>query len=330
MAIYHLTAKTGSRNGGQSAKAKADYIQREGRYSRDREEVLHTQSGHLPEWAERPADYWDGADLYERANGRLFKEIEFALPVELTLDQQRELVDEFARHLTEGERLPYTLAIHAGNGENPHCHLMISERKNDGIERPADQWFKRYNGKQPERGGAQKSESLKPKAWLEQTREAWSHYANRALEQAGHEAHIDHRTLEAQGIELPGDQKCDIYIGSIGDAASLVAAKLCTDLRSDGVSAQFDVAGRSVKAQMKYADKLGARFTCVIGDDDIAKGEVLVKNMENGEKTAFSIENFSDEFSSALVQAAANAFADSINDGDLNAADISNLFGGLR
>lgn len=205
MAIYHLTAKTGSRNGGQSAKAKADYIQREGRYSRDRDEVLHTQSGHLPEWAERPADYWDAADLYERANGRLFKEVEFALPVELTLDQQRELVDEFARHLTEGERLPYTLAIHTGNGENPHCHLMISERKNDGIERPADQWFKRYNGKQPERGGAQKSESLKPKAWLEQTREAWSHYANRALEQAGHEARIDHRTLEAQGIErLPG------------------------------------------------------------------------------------------------------------------------------
>lgn len=108
MAIYHLTAKTGSRNGGQSAKAKADYIQREGRYSRDRAEVLHTQSGHLPEWAERPADYWDAADLYERANGRLFKEVEFALPVELTLDQQRELVDEFARHLTEGERLPYT------------------------------------------------------------------------------------------------------------------------------------------------------------------------------------------------------------------------------
>ena len=135
--------------------------------------------------------------------------------------------------------------------------------------------------------------------------------------------------IEAQGIELPGDQRCDIYIGSIGDAASLVAAKLCTDLRSDGVSAQFDVAGRSVKAQMKYADKLGARFTCVIGDDDIAKGEVTVKNMENGEKTAFLIESFSDEFSSALIQSAASAFADSISDGDFDAADISNLFGGL-
>ena len=205
MAIYHLTAKTGSRNGGQSAKAKADYIQREGRYSRDRDEVLHTQSGHLPEWAERPADYWDAADLYERANGRLFKEVEFALPVELTLDQQKALASEFAQHLTGAERLPYTLAIHAGGGENPHCHLMISERINDGIERPAAQWFKRYNGKTPEKGGAQKTEALKPKAWLEQTREAWADHANRALERAGHDARIDHRTLEAQGIErLPG------------------------------------------------------------------------------------------------------------------------------
>lgn len=135
MAIYHLTAKTGSRSGGQSARAKADYIQREGKYARDMDEVLHAESGHMPEFVERPADYWDAADLYERANGRLFKEVEFALPVELTLDQQKALASEFAQHLTGAERLPYTLAIHAGGGENPHCHLMISERINDGIER---------------------------------------------------------------------------------------------------------------------------------------------------------------------------------------------------
>lgn len=135
MAIYHLTAKTGSRSGGQSARAKADYIQREGKYARDMDEVLHAESGHMPEFVERPADYWDAADLYERANGRLFKEVEFALPVELTLDQQKALASEFAQPLTGAERLPYTLAIHAGGGENPHCHLMISERINDGIER---------------------------------------------------------------------------------------------------------------------------------------------------------------------------------------------------
>ena len=205
MAIYHLTAKTGSRSGGQSARAKADYIQREGKYARDMDEVLHAESGHMPEFVERPADYWDAADLYERANGRLFKEVEFALPVELTLDQQKALASEFAQHLTGAERLPYTLAIHAGGGENPPCHLMISERINDGIERPAAQWFKRYNGKTPEKSGAQKTEALKPKAWLEQTREAWADHANRALERAGHDARIDHRTLEAQGIErLPG------------------------------------------------------------------------------------------------------------------------------
>lgn len=61
MAIYHLTAKTGSRSGGQSARAKADYIQREGKYARDMDEVLHAESGHMPEFVERPADYWDAA-----------------------------------------------------------------------------------------------------------------------------------------------------------------------------------------------------------------------------------------------------------------------------
>jgi hypothetical protein len=119
MAIFHLAAKTGSRGGGQSAKAKADYIQREGKYARDKDEVLHTQSGNMPSWAAGAAEvsnYWDAADLYERANGRLFKEVEFALPIELTLDQQRVLVDDFAKYLTEVERLPYTLAIHKGGG----------------------------------------------------------------------------------------------------------------------------------------------------------------------------------------------------------------------
>ena len=137
-------------------------------------------------------------------------------------------------------------------------------------------------------------------------------------------------TMEKQNCDFLQPRKCDLYIAPMDDAALEKAMLIARDLREYGYWVEYDVIGRGLKAQMKYADKLGARFTCVIGDDDIAKGEVTVKNMENGEKTAFSIENFSDEFSSALVQAAANAFADSINDGDLTAADISNLFGGLR
>ena len=188
-AIYHPNARTSSRSKGQSARAAVAYIQRTAEYSRDQDradELLYTESGHMPAWAEAdPTDYWNAADLYERTNGRLFKRLEFALPVALTAD----------------EHLPYTLAIHAGAGTNPHCHLLISERTNDGLERSPEQWFSRYNAAAPEQGGARKTEALKPKAWLAATREAWAEQANAALEEAGLEVRIDHRSLAAQGIE---------------------------------------------------------------------------------------------------------------------------------
>lgn len=199
MAIYHLHASTGSRKGGQSAAAKSDYIRREGKYTRDPNEVLATGDGNMPNFAaDHPADYWKAADDFERANGRLFKEVEFALPRELTLEQQQNLVNQFAAELTDGECLPFSYAIHRGNDTNPHCHLMISERRNDGIDRDASQWFKRLNRKEPERGGAEKTESLKPEAWLADTRERWSQRANEALEQHGHKARIDHRSHAAR------------------------------------------------------------------------------------------------------------------------------------
>lgn len=202
MAIYHLTVKTGSRQGGQSAAAKVDYIEREGKYRRDPTEVLHSESGNMPAFAQQDhRAYWQAADLYERANGRLFKEVEFALPVELSLDQQRQLAHDFAQHLTGEHRLPYTLAIHRGDGTNPHCHLVISERQTDEHQRTAAQHFARYNAKSPDQGGARKTDALKPKEWLAQVRADWAERANAALERAGHAERIDHRSLEAQGID---------------------------------------------------------------------------------------------------------------------------------
>ena len=111
----------------------------------------------------------EAADEHERANGRLFREVEFALPTELTRSERLEAAREFAHFLTDRERLPYTLAIHRGRGENPHCHLVISERSNDGLERTAETWFKRYNGKAPEQGGARKCPTSS-KEWLPFTR----------------------------------------------------------------------------------------------------------------------------------------------------------------
>ena len=152
----------------------------------------------MPEWAEGdPHAYWEAADLHERANGRLFREVMFALPAELTGPDRVEAAREFAHFLTEGKRLPYTLAIHRGGKENPHCHLVISERSNDGVERGAAGWFKRYNAKVPGQGGARKC-STSSREWLKSTREAWAEHANRALERAGSGERVDHRTLAAQ------------------------------------------------------------------------------------------------------------------------------------
>ena len=160
MAVFHLKVSVGSRAGGQLARAKADYIEREGRYERDREELEHRESDNMPEWAkEDPRSYWEAADEHERANGSLFREIQFALPRELNEQERRELASGFARRLTEGERLPYTLAIHRGgpDGENPHAHLMVSERGLDGHERSREQWFRRYNRRPRRRGGRRRA-----------------------------------------------------------------------------------------------------------------------------------------------------------------------------
>ena len=198
MAVFHLKVSVGSREGGQSARAKADYIEREGRYEPDREELEHRESGNMPEWAkDDPRSYWEAADEYERANGSLYREIQFALPRELNEQERRELASGFARRLTEGERLPYTLAIHRGgpDGGNPHAHLMVSERGLDGHERSREQWFRRYNAKAPEKGGAKKSRTMMSREWVKDTREAWAREANEALERAGREERVDHRSL---------------------------------------------------------------------------------------------------------------------------------------
>ena len=192
MAVYHLKVGFGSRAGGQSARAKNEYIEREGRYAADgeerEEEREHVEHGHMPAWAQDdPHAYWQAADAHERANGRLYSEVQFALPHELDASGRRALAGAFAAQVCGVERLPYTLALHRGgqDGGNPHAHLMFSERGNDGIARSAEQWFKRHNPKAPAQGGARKSRAAKAGDWLDTTRQAWEQTANRALEQAG-------------------------------------------------------------------------------------------------------------------------------------------------
>lgn len=135
--------------------------------------------------------------------------------------------------------------------------------------------------------------------------------------------------MEAEGCEMPEDKTCDLYIASIGDNASLKAAALCADLRSEGIAAQFDIAGRSVKAQMKYANKINAKYTCVIGDDDIEKGEVNVKNMDSGETQSVKLDNLTDSFESILVQSAAHDLYGTIGE-NVEGIDLNSLLGGSK
>ena len=211
MAINHINAKVGSRSTGQSAAAKFAYICREGRYSEDRpdvenRELVYAESQMMPAWAEEnPALYWQSADLYERANGRLFQQVEFALPRELSREAQIELAQMFALEISNTKHgfLPYTLAIHAGKGENPHAHLMMSERVIDGYERTPETWFKRAatGDKSAELGGAKKTDAFQAKEWIGELRETWAVRANQMLAEHGREERIDHRSHAERGLD---------------------------------------------------------------------------------------------------------------------------------
>ena len=89
--------------------------------------------------------------------------------------------------------------------------------------------------------------------------------------------------MEKSGCPLPEPKGCDIYLGSMGEKASMKAAQITAMLRSEGFNAQSDVVGRSVKAQMKYADKISAAYSCIIGDNELENGIVNVKKMATGE-----------------------------------------------
>ncbi len=202
MANYHLHVSVGNKAKGASASSKSEYITRTGEYEMDAQEVAYTRTGNLPSWAESFKAFWKSVDANERANGVVYREVEVSIPRELNPREQRELVETFAEDLTRAERLPYTMAIHKGGGDNPHAHIMICERGDDGLERGEKQWFKQANRSHPEKGGAPKVRELREKSWLLDTRASWAASANLALERAGREERIDHRSYKDRGIEL--------------------------------------------------------------------------------------------------------------------------------
>ncbi|EAX6626033.1 mobilization protein MobA [Salmonella enterica] len=207
MASYHLSVKTGGKG---HASAHAGYIAREGKYAREKDSDLeHHEAGNMPAWAaHKPSEFWKAADTFERANGCTYREIEIALPRELKPEQRLELVRDFVRQEI-GDRHAYQFAIHnpkaaIAGGEQPHAHIMFSERINDGIDRDPQQYFRRANNKVPERGGAKKvrfgETPTERKEYLVAQRSRWADLQNACLERYQHTDRVDARSLKAQGI----------------------------------------------------------------------------------------------------------------------------------
>lgn len=142
------------------------YITRTAQYANrndhENEVVEYVKSGNMPSFCkDRPDQFWQSAELYERKNGRTATSLVLALPKELSVEQRIELVEKIVQEVTGEYNFPYTVAIHNHPSEitgedQPHLHLMYSERSVDEHDRTADQFFKRYNDKHPENGGAQK------------------------------------------------------------------------------------------------------------------------------------------------------------------------------
>ena len=108
--------------------------------------------------------------------------------------------------------------------------------------------------------------------------------------------------MEAGGCEFPQERPCDLYIAPMGEAASIEALRLVTQLRQEGFVAETDTVGRSLKAQLKYADKIGAAYTLVLGDNELAAGKANLKRMADGQQQEVELCQLTDALYARLFE----------------------------
>ena len=211
--FYHFTDKVGHK---RRAVAHALYVSRQGPFSElpEYQDLEATGCGNLPLWAQSdPLQFWKASDEHERANGTTYREWEAALPRQLNQEQRLELVGDFiAREI--GQRHVYHWAIHCPKaaiegGDQPHVHLMFSERVLDDLVRDTRHFFRRANPKDPQRGGCRKANTTKTRTLrteaLVALRGRFADLTNEYLKRYGFETRVDHRSLKDQGIDRQPD-----------------------------------------------------------------------------------------------------------------------------
>ena len=109
--------------------------------------------------------------------------------------------------------------------------------------------------------------------------------------------------MQKQGCDFMPDKTCDLYIATMGENAVKKALQMTTALREEGFFVEYDLVERGLKPQMKYADKIGAKFVIVLGDNEIESGNAKLKNMATGEQTDITLgDGLTEAFSQAMVE----------------------------
>lgn len=129
--------------------------------------------------------------------------------------------------------------------------------------------------------------------------------------------------MEAQGCAFPEPNKLDLFIVAMGEKAELKAVEIAKDMRSEGFSVQYDLNSRSLRAQMKYADKTGTKYLVVIGEDEVNSDIAKLKDMQTGESTEVSLTTFVNAYYSVSMES-------QLKDLEINgeAFDFNSLFSG--
>ena len=97
--------------------------------------------------------------------------------------------------------------------------------------------------------------------------------------------------MEAKECSFPAPARCEVYFASMGTKAAQQCFAMATRLREGGVAAECDTVGRGLKAQMKYADKIGARYSIVVGDNELESGKAQLKDMNSGEASEIALDD---------------------------------------
>ena len=129
--------------------------------------------------------------------------------------------------------------------------------------------------------------------------------------------------MEACGAPMPEEPRCDIALIPLGAKASVQCSAMAADLRTDGFYAETDLINRSLKAQLKYANKIGARYTIVIGDSELEASKALLKDMDSGEEQEVAFDRLAD----VLMEKEASRLYGEIADAQFGLEELSGVLG---